>query len=43
LVDKDLSLYSRTLRNNRGGIKVTGGSESDFFKGMKLKETQAVT
>jgi len=42
LVDKDLSLYSRTLRNNRAGIKVAGGDESDFFKGMEIKETQAV-
>lgn len=41
LFTKDLSLYSRTLRNNRGGLKITGSSESDFFKGMKEKENLA--
>ncbi len=40
LVDKDLSLYSRTLRNNRAGIKVESKGESDFFKGMEIKEAQ---
>lgn len=39
LVDSDLSLYSRTLRNNRGGIAVTSAGEADFFSGMKLKES----
>lgn len=39
LVDSDLSLYSRTLRDNRGGIKVVSAGEADFFSGMKLKET----
>lgn len=39
LVDSDLSLYSRTLRNNRGGITVSSGTEADFFSGMKLKES----
>jgi len=38
LVDSELSLYSRTLRNNRGGIKVVGSGESDFFTGMESKE-----
>ena len=42
LVDKDLSLYSRTLRNNRAGIKVASKGESDFLKGMEIKEAQTV-
>lgn len=41
LFNKDLSLYSRTLRKNRGTLKVTGNEESDFFKGMQDKESMA--
>ncbi len=40
LTDKNLSLFSRTLRDDRGGIQVTKGSETDFFEGIKVKETQ---
>jgi len=39
LVDSDLSLYSRTLRKNRGGIAVNSAGEGDFFNGMQLKES----
>ena len=38
LTDGDLSLFSRTLRNDRGGLNVSGGDESDFFDGMSKKE-----
>lgn len=38
LTDGDLSLFSRTLRNNRGGLKVTKDNESDFFTGRENKE-----
>ncbi len=40
LTDKNLSLFSRTIRDDRGGIQVTKGAESDFFDGIKIKETQ---
>lgn len=36
----DLSLFSRTLRQDRGGIMVTSGNESDFFAGMSTKENR---
>jgi len=38
LTDGDLSLFSRTLREDRGGLSVTKGSESDFFNGRAMKE-----
>ena len=38
LTDGDLSLFSRTLREDRGGLKVSGSDESDFFNGMDKKE-----
>jgi len=38
LFDSNLSLYSRTLRKNRGGIKVSKTTESDYLKGMNDKE-----
>lgn len=41
LTDGDLSLFSRTLRSDRGGLNVTSGDESDFFDGMKTKEAIA--
>ncbi len=41
LFDKELSLFSRILRKDRGGIKLTGGSESDFLAGRKQKENVA--
>jgi sphingolipid delta-4 desaturase len=40
LLRGDLSLFSRTLRDNKGGIKVSSSGESDFFSGMKTKEGQ---
>lgn len=38
LFSKELSLFSRVLRQDRGGINVTSSSESDFFAGMEKKE-----
>lgn len=38
LFDKNLSLFSRTLREDRGGITISKTNESDFFKGMEVKE-----
>jgi len=38
IFDNELSLFSRTLRSERGGVQITKGSESDFFKGMQTKE-----
>lgn len=43
LTDGDLSLFSRTLRDNKGGLQVAKGDESDFFKGMETKETLSTT
>ncbi len=40
LTDKNLSLFSRTIRDDRGGIAVTKGAENDFFEGIKIKEAQ---
>jgi len=37
IFDKELSLFSRVVRKDRGGINVTTG-ENDFFKGMETKE-----
>lgn len=42
LTDGDLSLFSRTLREDRGGLKVTKGDESDFFAGREMKEENLV-
>jgi len=39
IFDNELSLFSRTLREDKGGRKVTKNSENDFFSGMKEKET----
>ena len=38
LTDKNLSLFSRTLRDERGGLQVSSGSEADFMQGRKEKE-----
>jgi len=38
IFDNELSLFSRTLRDDKGGLEVSDSSESDFFKGMKEKE-----
>jgi sphingolipid 4-desaturase/C4-monooxygenase len=43
LTDKNLSLFSRTVREDRGGIQVTKGAENDFFEGIKIKENQTVS
>lgn len=38
--DPELSLFSRTIRDNKGGIQVTRDAETDFTEGIKIKETQ---
>lgn len=42
LTRKDLSLYSRTLRSNRDGIKVASKGEDDFASSMKKRGTEVV-
>ncbi|MBK8699743.1 MAG: fatty acid desaturase [Saprospiraceae bacterium] len=42
LTDPEMSLFSRTIRENKGGIEVSKESEKDFFEGIKIKETQTV-
>ena len=39
IFDKELTLFSRILRSDRGGLKVSSSSEKDFFKGMETKES----
>lgn len=43
IFDNELSLFSRTLRSDRGGLNVSSDSENDFFNGMKKKENVAVS
>lgn len=43
LTDSNLSLFSRTLRDDKGGLKVTSDNESDFLNGRKIKEEELVT
>ncbi len=43
LTNGNLSLFSRTIREDRGGVKVNKYDESDFFEGMTAKEKLAVT
>ena len=38
LTDKNLTLFSRTLRDNRGGVKVSSEGEADFKKIRAQKE-----
>ena len=39
LWDSNLSLYSRTVRNNRGGIEVTRKGDQDFYAQREMKES----
>ena len=41
LSDPSMSLFSRTIRDNKGGIEVSKESEKDFFEGIRIKEAQA--
>jgi sphingolipid 4-desaturase/C4-monooxygenase len=41
LTDKNMSLFSRTIRNDRGGINVTNDSEQDFINQRNSKEQLA--
>lgn len=43
ITDGDISLFSRTLREERGGVNISKNSESDFFSGMKKKEALSTT
>ena len=38
IFDKELSLFSRILRSDRGGLQLSSSSENDFFQGMESKE-----
>lgn len=38
LTDKNLSLFSRTVREDLGTMTVTKSSETDYFEGVKIKE-----
>lgn len=38
IFDKELSLFSRVLRSDRGGLQVSSDSENDYFKGREQKE-----
>jgi sphingolipid 4-desaturase/C4-monooxygenase len=40
ITDPKLSLWSRTVREDRGGIQVTRNAETDFFEGIRIKEAQ---
>ncbi len=40
LTDPQMSLFSRTIRDNKGGIQVTRDAETGFTEGIKIKETQ---
>ncbi|MGB4958726.1 MAG: fatty acid desaturase [Saprospiraceae bacterium] len=42
LSDPSLSLFSRTIRTDRGNIIVTKDSESDHFEGIKIKEKSTI-
>jgi len=37
IFDKELSLFSRILRSDRGGIKLSKDTESDFMEGRRIK------
>ena len=39
ILEGDLSLFSRQVRDNKGGLEVSSAGETDFFKGMASKET----
>lgn len=39
IFDNEMSLFSRVLRRDKGGLQVSGSSENDFFKGMETKES----
>ena len=38
LTDKNLNLFSRTVRDNRAGIDVSSGGEADFNQSREIKE-----
>ncbi len=39
LTDKNLSLFSRTIRDNKGNVATTRSEESDYHEQIKVKET----
>jgi len=42
IFDKELSLFSRVLRRDKGGLEVSADTENDFFRGREQKENVAV-
>jgi len=38
LTDKNLSLFSRAVRDNTGGLNISSDSEQDYVEGIDLKE-----
>jgi sphingolipid delta-4 desaturase len=38
LTDKNLSLYSRTIRDNKGGVEVTRATDIDYLEQIRIKE-----
>jgi sphingolipid delta-4 desaturase len=40
LTDKEISLFSRTVRVNKGNVQSTPDSEKDYFDQIKVKEAQ---
>ena len=39
LTDKELSLFSRTIRENKGNVATTRDAESDYHEQIRVKET----
>ncbi|MDA8692953.1 fatty acid desaturase [Saprospiraceae bacterium] len=39
IFENEYSLFSRIIRSDKGGVKVSKDSENDFFKGMESKES----
>ncbi|MEZ5049313.1 MAG: hypothetical protein R2766_06645 [Saprospiraceae bacterium] len=38
MTDKNLSLFSRAVRDNTGGLNISSDSEQDYVEGIDLKE-----
>ncbi|MBC7884902.1 MAG: hypothetical protein H7X99_05470, partial [Saprospiraceae bacterium] len=38
LTDHSISLFSRTIRDNKGNVKVTSSGENDYHEQIKIKE-----
>ena len=42
IFDNELSLFSRILRSDKGGLEVSSDSENDYFRGRDQKENIAI-